>query len=175
MHRVLWDPQKLGHPPVQGPLPGPGRLAGGAQHGYDGHREHDGQQRVGGSFGELQQARERQHQVSVLLQIQVLPNEARRDYRRRKQHWLLSISCHLLATSHFNRGSLRFKTLHKKHQGSIHVIVLLWLNFSPSFILFFGHLPALLCSESLFLVCIWLENHQSWKSCHMWHHFAQIW
>lgn len=175
MHRVLWDPQKPGHPPVQGPLPGPGRLAGGAEHGDDGHRERDGQQRVGGSFGELQQARERQHQVSVLLQVQVLPNEAHGDYRRRKEHWLLSISRHLLATPHFNRDSSHFKTLHMKHQGSINVIMLLWLSFIPSFILFFGHLPALLCSESLFHACIWLEDHHSWKRCHMWHHFTQIW
>lgn len=125
VHRVLWDPQKLGHPPVPGALPGPGRLAGGAQHGDDGHRERHGQQRVGGSSGELQQAGERQHQVSVLLQIQVSPNEARRDYRRRKKRRLLSISCRLLAAPRFNRGSSHYRTLHKKHQGSMNVITLL--------------------------------------------------
>ncbi len=37
VHRVLRDPQKLGHPPVSCPLPGPGWLASGAQHGDDGH------------------------------------------------------------------------------------------------------------------------------------------
>lgn len=117
MHRVLWDPQKLGHPPVQGPLLGPGRLAGGAQHGYDGHRERDGQQCVGGSFGELQQAREWQHQVSILLQIQVLPNEAHGDYRRREQHWLLSISCHLFATRTLQQRQFTFQNAPEEAPG----------------------------------------------------------
>lgn len=103
----------------------------------------------------------------------VLPNEVCGDYRRRK-HRLLSISCHLLATPHFNRCSSHFKTLHKNHQGSINVIVLSWLNFSTSFILFYGHLPVLICSKSLFHVCIWLENHPSCERCHIWHDFAQI-
>lgn len=65
MHRVLWDPPEPGHPPVPRALPGPGRLAGGAQHGDDSHRQHHGQQRLGGRSGGLHQAGERQHQVSI--------------------------------------------------------------------------------------------------------------
>lgn len=48
LHRVLGHPQEPGHAPVQGPLPGPGRVAAGAPQSHDGHRQRAGQQRVGG-------------------------------------------------------------------------------------------------------------------------------
>lgn len=69
VHRVFRHPQEPGHPPVSRALSGPGRLAGGAQHGDDGDRQRHGQQRVGGRLGGLRQAGERQHQVSAARQI----------------------------------------------------------------------------------------------------------
>lgn len=123
VHRVLRHPQEPGHPPVPCALPGPGQLAGGAQHGDDRHRERHGQQRVGGGSGGIRQARKRQHQVSSHLQIKVLPNEALGDYRKRQQQCLLSINCHLLAT-HISTEAVHTTTLHKKHRGSINVSLL---------------------------------------------------
>lgn len=98
VHWVLRHSQEPGHPPVPRALSGPGRLAGGAEHGDDSNRQHHGQQRMGGLFGGIHKARERQHQVSTILQIKVMLNEACRDYRRRRHESLLSISRHLLAT-----------------------------------------------------------------------------
>lgn len=77
MHRVLRDPPEPGHALIPRPLAGPGRLAGGAQHGDDSHRQHHGQQRLGGSLGGLQQAGQRLHQVRG---VQVWPNEVQQDY-----------------------------------------------------------------------------------------------
>lgn len=48
LHRVFGDPPEPGHPPVQGPVSGPGRVAAGAHQGDDGHRQRARQQRVGG-------------------------------------------------------------------------------------------------------------------------------
>lgn len=98
VHRVLGHAQEPGYPSVPRAFSGSGRLAGGAQHGDDSNWQRYGQQRMGGLSGGIHEARERQHQVSTILQIKVMLNEACRDYRRRRQKSLLSISCHLLAT-----------------------------------------------------------------------------
>lgn len=100
VYRVLGYPQEPGHALVPSPLLRPGRLAGGAQHGHDSHRELNGQQCLGRSTGRLQQTGQRQHQVSVSLEITVLLNVAYRDYRTKNQSHLLSISCRLAATSY---------------------------------------------------------------------------
>lgn len=66
LYRVLRDAQEPGHTSVPCTVSGPGRLACGAQHGDDGHREHHGQQRLGGQCGGIHQTRGGQHQVGQL-------------------------------------------------------------------------------------------------------------
>lgn len=101
VHRVLRDPPEPGHAPVPRPLARPGRLAGGAQHGDDSHWQHHGQQRLGGRLGGLQQAGQRQHQVS---RLHVWPHEVQQDYRMMQQRRrLLSISRHLLDMDAFQQ------------------------------------------------------------------------
>ena len=47
LHRVLWDPPQPGHPPLQGALSGPGRLARGAHSSAGCHWQPHGQQHLG--------------------------------------------------------------------------------------------------------------------------------
>lgn len=63
LHRVLGHPQEPGHPSVQGPISGPGRVASGAHQGHDGHRQRARQQRVGGQHPGTPQTWTRRQQV----------------------------------------------------------------------------------------------------------------
>lgn len=63
LHRVLGHPQEPGHPPVQGSLSGPGRVATGAHQGHVGYRQRARQQRVGGQRPGTPQTWTRRQQV----------------------------------------------------------------------------------------------------------------
>lgn len=63
LHRVFGHPQEPWHPPVQGSISGPGRVAAGAHQGHVGHRQRARQQRVGGQHPGAAQTWTRRQQV----------------------------------------------------------------------------------------------------------------